>query len=273
MELITAEVEKLILSEIINKIDKNNFKQACAGTDAVIKKLYESIPANKRISYGIVHTVKITGDYLFRHYENGSGLFEKFSALYDFSGDSNCKTVFLCVISFYGLSDPESVFKIFEMAAADVDWQVREVSQMLFRKIIKKHPGKSRNFLLRLVKSADSNLRRFAGETMRPVCENKWFYDNPEYSLSVIRHLFYEKKPYPRTSAGNNLSDLARRLPDLVYGIARELVESGDKNAYWIAYRACRNLVKKNPAKVFEILKTDSYKYKDRIHNLADIND
>lgn len=99
-------------------------------------------------------------------------------------------------------------------------------------------------FLLRLVDSEDANIRRFVTETLRPVQENKWFYSDPEYSLSVLRHLFKERFPYPRTSVGNNLSDLARRQPELVYTLVDELVETGDKNSYWIAYRACRNLVK-----------------------------
>jgi 3-methyladenine DNA glycosylase AlkC len=78
--------------------------------------------------------------------------------------------------------------------------------------------------------------------------------------------MFNESSSYPRTSVGNNLSDLARRLPDLVYDLVAELVESGDHNSYWIAYRACRNLVKKEPVKVMDLLKVDEYKYKKRMH-------
>ena len=48
------------------------------------------------------------------------------------------------------------------------------------------------------------------------------------------------------------------------------LVERGDKNSYWIAYRACRNLVKKEPIKVMDLLKIDEYKYKNRIHRRSD---
>jgi hypothetical protein len=63
---------------------------------------------------------------------------------------------------------------------------------------------------------------------------------------------------------GNNLSDLARRLPDLVYDLVRELVDSGDENSYWIAYRACRNLVKADPVRVMDLLAVDEYRYKKR---------
>jgi hypothetical protein len=66
--------------------------------------------------------------------------------------------------------------------------------------------------------------------------------------------------PYPRTSVDKNLSDLARRLPELVYGLVDELVASGDKNSYWIAYRACRKLVKKEPIRVMDLLEVDMYK-------------
>ena len=82
--------------------------------------------------------------------------------------------------------------------------------------------------------------------------------------------MFKEKATYPRTSVGNNLSDLARNLPDLVYKIVEELVESGDKNSYWIAYRACRNLVKKEPNRVMGLLQVDEYRYKNNKYTRSD---
>ena len=131
---------------------------------------------------------------------------------------------------------------------------MREIAQMLFRKLIAKHPRDVRDFLLRLAASPDANLRRFVAETLRPVQENKWFYKDPEYPLSILRNMYKEPSPYPRTSVGNNLSDLARRLPDAIYDLVGELVDSGDENSYWIAYRACRNLVKADPIKVMNLL-------------------
>ena len=82
--------------------------------------------------------------------------------------------------------------------------------------------------------------------------------------------MFRESAPYPRTSVGNNLSDLARRLPELVYGLVEELVASGDKNSYWIAYRACRNLVKQEPVRVMDLLQVDEYKYKKAVYKRGD---
>ena len=127
-----------------------------------------------------------------------------------------------------------------------------------------------RGYLLELVKSEDANTRRFVAETLRPVQENRWFYKNPNYPLSILKNMFKESSPYPRTSAGNNLSDLARQLPDLVYGLVTELVDSGDKNAYLIAYRACRNLVKEDPVRVMDLLNVDDYIYKKRRYRRND---
>ena len=144
------------------------------------------------------------------------------------------------------------------------------VSQELFRKLIAKHPNEVREFLLRLTVSPDANLRRFVSETLRPVQENRWFYKDPEYPLAILRNMFREPASYPRISVGNNLSDLARRLPDVVYNLVEELVDSGDENSYWIAYRACRNLVKVDPIKVMDLLRVDEYRYKKRVYRRSD---
>lgn len=269
MELLTTHIKKLIYVGIIAGVKKSDYVSASNEITKIIEQMHDSIPEDKRISFGIVHTVKELGQFLYNAFgEKDINLFSVSSALFDSGVTSECKAVAICILSFYGLEEPEKVFPYFEAAANDDDWELREISQILFRKLIKKHPDKVKKFLLKMVKSANLNCRRFAGETLRPVCENKWFYKNPEYSLSIIKHLFMEGKAYPRTSVGNNLSDLARHLPDLVYNIVEELVDSSDKNSYWIAYRACRNLVKKEPEKVMRLLNVTSYKYKDRIHTV-----
>jgi 3-methyladenine DNA glycosylase AlkC len=88
--------------------------------------------------------------------------------------------------------------------------------------------------------------------------------------MPIIREMFKESCSYPRTSVGNNLSDLARCCPDTVYGVVRDLVDNGDKNSHWIAHRACRNLVKKEPLRVMGLLKVDEYRYKKRIYRRSD---
>jgi 3-methyladenine DNA glycosylase AlkC len=224
-----------------------------------------------RTSHGIVYTVKVLSEHLYKELEaRREPVLEIARQICDEGNDSNSRMVGLGVLSFCGLSDFTSVAPHFESVAVSPDWNMREISQTLFRKLIKKHPDEATSFLLRLAKSSTGYLRRFVGETLRPVQENRWFYKNPEYSLSILKYMFTEGFPNARTSVGNNLSDLARKLPELVYSLAEELVESGNKNSYWIAYRACRNLVKHEPIRVMNLLKIDEYRYKTRIHRRRD---
>jgi 3-methyladenine DNA glycosylase AlkC len=203
--------------------------------------------------------------------EHAASVFTIAAALFDEHAEYRATAVALGMLSFSAVDDGyELVLPYFDRAAASKEWDLREMAQMFFRKIIKAYPDDMQRYLLKLVASENPNIRRFVAEGLRPCIENQWFYKQPEYPLTVLRHLFQESKPYPRTSVGNNLSDLARRLPELVYGLVAELVASGDKNSYWIAYRACRNLVKKEPIQVMDLLGVDTYTYKKRVHKRRD---
>lgn len=271
MNLLTSEMETKIQNDILAPILQKKYWQAMERIDPVLQELYANIPDNKRISYGRVHTIKVLAKYLYTHLsEENAPVFEIGSQLYDASETNWSKGVALGILADHGITDYQSVLPYFESAAGSQDWDLREHAQMFFRRLIKKHPAEMQAFLLRLAKSIDPNLRRFVSETLRPVQENKWFYKNPDYSLTVLRYLFRERAPYPRTSVGNNLSDLARRLPELVYGPVVELVASENKHSYWIAYRACRNLVKKEPLRVMDLLRVDTYKYKKAVYKRDD---
>ena len=270
MELLTGAIEEKIKRDILDPAVRHEYAAATGGIAAVLADLYANIPTSKRISYGRVHTVKVLADCLHTYLAaTGAPVLDIAANLYEASHDPLGRGVALGILSFCGLDDYRPVLPFFEAAAAAGDWETRELAQMLFRKLIKEHPDEMRTFLLRLVESDDAHVRRFVGETLRPVQENRWFYTRPDYPLSVLRRLFRESAPYPRTSVGNGLSDLARRLPELVYDLVQELVAGGDKNSYWIAYRACRNLVKRDPIRVMNLLHVDEYRYKTAVTTRA----
>jgi len=164
----------------------------------------------------------------------------------------------------YGERHPVEAFGFFETAASAGHWVVREFTAGAFRKTIKPNKDVIFPWLQKMAQSADLNQRRFASETLRPVTYNKWLIQQPEYSLNVLRLLFKETHQYPRTSVGNNLSDLSRKQPELIFAIVKDLIASGDVNSRWIAYRASRNLVKKEPQRVMDLLRVEEYHYKDR---------
>jgi 3-methyladenine DNA glycosylase AlkC len=271
MELLNDELRSKIQSDIIDRMLQGDYDSSITNISCVLGQLYDSIPDSKRISYGIVHTIKLLSEHLYNRLADADApVFRIASTIFNKSSDPSVKGVALGVLSYYGLGDYKAVLPYFESAAASSDWGLREHTQMFFRKLIRKYPDEMKTYLLRLAKSKDANLRRFVAETLRPVQENRWFYKNPDYPLSILRGMFKESAEYPRTAVGNNLSDLARQLPDMVYELVAELVKSSDKNSYWIAYRACRNLVKTEPVKVLDLLKTDEYKYKDRMYKRID---
>lgn len=267
MNLLNKRIENDIQNEIIAPILKGDYEKAAQNISLIFDRLYKKIPDKKRISYGRVYVIKALSKNIYEKLsESGPVNFEMAADLFEKSKDFKSKGVSLGIISFCGLEEPKRTLPYFVSAANSADFDQRELAQMFFRKIIKKHPAEAKKILLNLVSSGYSNVRRFVGETLRPVQENKWFYERPEYPLSILRNLFKEDAPYPRTSVGNNLSDLAKQLPDFVFNLVKKLVESGDENSYWIAYRACRNLVKKEPKKVMKLLKVDKYKYKDKMY-------
>lgn len=271
MKLLNREIEAKIQQDIVAGLLQKKYDLAITHVLAILKELYAAIPDSKRISFGRVYTIQELSKYLFSSLtEANAPVYEVSSAMFEQSSDFRSQGVALGILSFYGIDNYERVLPFFESSAFSPNWDMREFAQMFFRKIVQKKPNEAKAYLLKLSVSKDPNTRRFVAETLRPVKENKWFYKHPDYPLSILRRLFRESSAYPRTSVGNNLSDLARHLPELVFGLVKELVESGDRNSYWIAYRACRNLVKKEPARVMNLLCVDGYKYKQKVYRRSD---
>lgn len=271
MNIITEEIEDQIQTDIIGNLQRGQTKVAVSNIPIVLDAMYAAIPEKKRISYGRYTTIKTLAKKLFDEFETANiPLLDSGALIYENSGDFRSMGVGLGILSFYGLDDYQSVLPYFESAASLDNWEPREYAQGLFRKIVKQYHHEIKPYLLKLVHSADPNLRRFVSEMLRPVVENRWLNKDIDYSISILRYLFTEPHPYPRTSVGNNLSDIARRNPELVYQLVEELVAMDDKNSYWIAYRACRNLVKIDPIRVMNLLGVDEYKYKKSVHRRDD---
>jgi 3-methyladenine DNA glycosylase AlkC len=267
LKLLNSEIEAKIQQDIVAALLQKKYDSAIPHVLTVLDALYAAIPDTKRVSFGRVYTIQELSKHLFsRLTEANASVYEIGSAMFQRSDAFGSKGVALGILSWYGIDDYKRVLPFFDAAASSPSWDTREFAQMFFRKITQKNHEEAKAYLLKLAVSKDPNTRRFVAETLRPVKENRWFYKHPEYPLSILKQLFTESSAYPRASVGNNLSDLARHLPALVFKLATELVESGDRNSYWIAYRACRNLVKKEPARVMDVLRVNEYKYKQKVY-------
>ncbi len=267
MKLIENSHRAQIRNELLATFQNEDYQSADSQISTLLDDLYNRIPQNRRISYGRVHTIRILAEAIYDTMQaQEMDILPSIGRLFDRSSEYRVRGVALGILSLYGLESFEEVPRYFEQAASSPHWELREFAQMFFRKLIKKYPWEARSFLLKKVRMDNPYLRRFVSETLRPVVENRWFYQDAEYPLSILRHLFQESDPYPRSSVANNLSDLSRRLPDMILNILEDLANTGDPNSYWIAYRASRNLVKSRPDRVMDLLSVDTYKYKNRVY-------
>jgi 3-methyladenine DNA glycosylase AlkC len=262
------------ISHLVVKISQGELSDIGYDLMNLIGEIRADIPPRKRISYGRYSIIKeLSQEMALRLEETGVNLFQYGNGLFENQElDPFVRSYALGLISIYGLNshDLKNTLPTFEAAASDENWIVRECASGLIKKLIKAFPEEMKKWYLALVKSKDPLKRRFGSESLRPVAENRWIHKQPEYALSIIKHLFRESDPYPRTSIGNSLSDWIRVNEELAYPIVEELAQNGDKNSYWIAYRACRNLVKKKPLLVMDLLGVNEYKYKKRIHKRSD---
>ncbi|MBN1648266.1 MAG: hypothetical protein JW874_09550 [Spirochaetales bacterium] len=248
--------------------------EAAAAFAELINEIHAAVPAKKRISYGRYSIVRDLGLYMYPLLETGGAdIFVLAAGLYGNPGyDQFVRSLGVQLLTIHAdrSGRPETALPILEKAAKDDDWIVRECSAGYVRKLVRSHTEVMHEWYLKMVKSDNPFQRRFACESLRPVADNKWFRNNPAFAFSIIEYLFAEPSAYPRTSAGNTLSDWMRIDREKTLGIVRKLADSGDSNSYWIAARACRNLVKKDPLLVMDLLKTDSYVYKDRKYKRGD---
>jgi 3-methyladenine DNA glycosylase AlkC len=239
--------------------------QAIKKLEELKEVLHAAIPDKQRQSRGITWVVQrlalMMGEICTQKEE-----IKEFSAiLYEHLDKADMlQGVPIFMMAEYGRVQPAEVLDFFEEAASAESWVLREFAQAGFRKLHGPNKEVVYSWLKHMVESSNPNSRRFVSEMLRPVVQGKWLRKDPDYSLALLRHLFHEKHPYPRTSVGNNLSDLSRYQPDLIFSIVDELVASKDKNSYWIAKRACRNLVKQYPERVLDMLGVEEYHYKDR---------
>lgn len=261
-------VDKILLSHEVNKfleIDFNTYSSIIE--EELLESLEElkaSIPEKRRSSYGIVSVIALLCKSIYKA-SNGECI-ESAHIIYKQSTDFRTVSIGLGLLSHVGVEEPDLILPILKDASDHALWEVKEFAQMFIRKITKVHKEKVQHFLFELTQSSNENHRRFASEALRPVVENKWIQEEPEFSLKVLRQLFSEEHEFPRVSVGNNLSDLSRKNPKLILEVVKELKSLENENSDFIAHRACRNLVKTYPLEVMEILRLDRYEYKKNIY-------
>ena len=119
MELLNDKITGRIRSDIIDRILQGDYDSSITNISRVLGQLYDNIPDNKRISYGIVHTIKILSEHLYNRLADADApVFRIASKIFGESDDPSVKGVSLGMLSYHGLSDYKAVLPYFETAAA-----------------------------------------------------------------------------------------------------------------------------------------------------------
>ncbi len=260
-----SEEETQQIRAILADVSQGHTTRAIDKLKALKEQTYAAIPDKKRQSRGITWVLQHISQGMTEACGDDTVIAQVSNILYDhMASDDDLLGVPIFMMADYGKKHPSAVFPFFAKAANTDNWKVREFAQCAFRRIIRPNSERVFAWLEEMARSEHPNHRRFASETLRPVVENRWLKKEPDVSLHVLRLLFHESDPYPRTSVGNNLSDLSRSNPELIFTVVEELTTNGDANSRWIAHRACRNLVKTEPERVLDVLEIDEYHYKNR---------
>jgi 3-methyladenine DNA glycosylase AlkC len=252
-------------STIVADLQQGHLVQGIERLEALKNDVYAAIPDRRRRSRGITWVVQRISKLLLTVCEGESEAKEIALILYRrIERSDRLIGVPIFLMAAYGRGHFGEVIEFFEHVADAENWEVREFAAGGFRSLLRPNKAEALPWLKRTAMSKSPNVRRFVSEMLRPVAKGRWLIHEPKYSLSVLRLMFREAHPYPRTSVGNNLSDLSKHHPGLIFSIIDELAATGDQNSHWIAYRACRNLVKEYPERVMDALGIDEYHYKDR---------
>lgn len=98
-----AIIHKNIEHQIKMNVLVDDFAESTKNISVVLDNLYDSIPDNKRISFGRVYTIKITAKYIYDNYsDNKDKCFDFAERIFDIAEDYRVRGVALGVISFYG---------------------------------------------------------------------------------------------------------------------------------------------------------------------------
>jgi len=198
MDIFDDNIDNLIKKFFLKNIENDLFIEAVEILSNVLDRLYLNIPDNKRISYGRFYTIKVVSNKLyFKLKENNFKVYDISTELFNLNTDDfRIRPVALGILSLYGLENFENAKKTlptFKNGATHKHWEARECAASFFQRYIKEYPKEIKSFLVKCVKSDDPNIRRFASESLRPVTHNRWIIKKPEYSISILRHLFKEK--------------------------------------------------------------------------------
>ena len=111
-----------------------------------------------------------------------------------------------------------------------------------------KHQERTLSRLKEWVSDPDPHVRRLCSEGSRP--RLPWapripaFVEDPSPILTILESLKSDQSSYVRRSVANNLGDIAKDHPDLVFEICESWLSDATKEVKWVIRHALRHPAK-----------------------------
>ncbi len=157
---------------------------------------------------------------------------------------------FPAYIELYGLDDWQT-----SMPALAVFTQYSS-SEFAVRPFIIQNPKKMMSQMTRWSTHKNYHVRRLATEGCRP--RLPWamalpeFKKDPELIVPILEALKNDPELYVRRSVANNLNDIAKDHPKLIYKIAKQWLGQ-NAELDWVVKHSCRTLLKKGDKKILNL--------------------
>ena len=134
----------------------------------------------------------------------------------------------------------------------------RFTAEFSIRAFIERHPQETLARLAQWTRDPSAHVRRLVSEGTRP--RLPWarrlrdFQRDPRPVLALLELLKDDTELYVRRSVANNLNDIGKDHPGLLFATARRWLEDADANRRWLVAHALRSAVKRGERGALEAL-------------------
>ncbi|MES2882662.1 MAG: DNA alkylation repair protein, partial [Bacteroidota bacterium] len=164
----------------------------------------------------------------------------------------------------YGLDDLKTSLAAIETITQFIS------CEFAIRPLLIKYPGEVMKQMLVWSKHPDHHVRRFSSEGCRP--RLPWamaipqLKKDPSTILPILENLKNDESLFVRKSVANNLNDIAKDHPAVVFQLVKSW-KGASENTDWIIRHGCRTLLKKADENIYSLFQLNG-NAKCKVHEL-----
>lgn len=148
-----------------------------------------------------------------------------------------------------------------EAMRANYELTQRFTAEFSIRPYLMHHQERTLDTLHKWVNDPSHHVRRLVSEGTRP--RLPWasrlpaFQKDPKPVLSLLEKLKDDPSLYVRRSVANNLNDIGKDNPDVLFSTAKKWLKGASANRTWVVHHALRSSIKRGEQGAFAVLGYD----------------